>query len=168
MLEGDSNGVRRRGVSCAADRAVKRCVDHPHDERVVARGPGMRLLPTCKMVRSVDCVPSFSIASSAWSRCLESMTVPRRSHNLCFFADQSIAWCVRRRAAKPPFSAPCSPSGHRRVVLVTADAVASTGEEHGEAHRYPADRVVEGCPAEGRGRACPRPNEQRRRRKGRS
>ena len=32
----------------------------------------------------------------------------------------------------------------------------------------PADRVVEGCPAEGRGRACPRPNEQCRRRKGRS
>src|ERR1700730_16772193 len=44
------------------------------------------------------------------------------------------------------------PSGHRGVVRVTADAVASTGEEHGEAHRYPADRVVQGCPAEGRTR----------------
>src|ERR1700687_3892176 len=73
---------------------------------------------------------------------------------------------VRRRAAKPPFSAPRSPSGHRGGVLVTADAVASTGEEHGEAHRYPVDRVVEGCPARGRGRGCPRPNEQGRRRKG--
>jgi hypothetical protein len=75
---------------------------------------------------------------------------------------------VRRRAAKPPFSAPRSPLGHRGVVLVTADAVAGTGEEHGEAHRYPADRVVEGRPARGRSRGCPRPNEQDRRRKGRS
>ncbi|VFU08882.1 protein of unknown function [Methylocella tundrae] len=74
---------------------------------------------------------------------------------------------VRRRAAEPPFSAPRRPSGHRGVVLVTADAVASTGEEHGEAHRYPADRVVESGPTRGRGRMRSRPSEQGRRRKGR-
>jgi hypothetical protein len=53
-----------------------------------------------------------------------------------------------------------SPHGQSRQTRVHPGAAADGGLSPGEAHRYPADRVVEGRPARGRSRGCPRPNEQ--------
>jgi hypothetical protein len=68
-------------------------------------------------------------------------TMPKRGTLLTGLPHQPEQSMVKdaRRPCRSSFSLPPQALSHRGVVLVTADAVANTGDCHGQTHRYAAD-----------------------------